>query len=135
MNSITLDISSRRKGVKMDAEEQMQAIVEAAGECWHKRVVDKVPSPVEGCFDYFPRCDKCEIGLPHHSKHPSPHDLNELVRLADKLGFDEVRIDLHGMADIIQWNLDFPDLRYEGRGETPVDALRNALYQSVTGGR
>ena len=58
----------------MTPQEKMQKIVEAAGECWHRATHNSLGSDCR-CGNIFSRCPK----------NPSPTDLNELFRLAEKL--------------------------------------------------
>lgn len=65
----------------MTPEQKMQAIVEAAEECWHE--YDSFREKEESISIHCPKCPKCKKNAPY--TNPSPTDLNELCRLADKL--------------------------------------------------
>lgn len=120
----------------MTNPEKMQIVVEAAGGCWHKRIVDKQPSPEEGQFDYFPKCDKCEIDLPHGFNNPSPTDLNELFRLAEKIiNVHTLVFDNHSMkcrSIQLVGNIHITSIDLFAEGCTPAEALLNALYEAVS---
>ena len=62
----------------MTPELEMKAIVEAAGECWHELK--------DHLFQYTAFCHKCGLIMSYKpGRNPSPTDLNELFRLAEKL--------------------------------------------------
>jgi hypothetical protein len=107
----------------MTPEQKMQAVVEAAGECWHHLLPVTVVAQCAKCNNYKP--------------NPSPTDLNELFRLAEKLGFMSVLLD-SGMFDastlcqIVRYRDLNIDLQVEVPGDTPSEALLNALYEAVS---
>lgn len=109
----------------MTPEQEMQAIVESAGECWHESA---------GCAPLY-KCKKCGRQMGYHTCNPSPTDLNELFRLAEKLGVyaGNWKIDDYGCCHIL---VETNDLKRKEivTNDTPADALRNALYQAVTKG-
>jgi hypothetical protein len=102
----------------MTPQEEMQKIVESADECWHESSV----------FGDLAICTKCKgnFGI-----NPSPTDLNELFRLAGKLGFDEIRIDLGGACDVIRWRLPEKRFAYSENYTSESDALRKALVEAI----
>lgn len=123
----------------MTPNEKIRAVVEAAGECWHEA------GEIEGDSITMPmtlHCAKCgelmcmEGSCRNHTQNPSPTDLNELFRLAEKLEYS------------VRLETTFPDygeivykvsirkfckkvwLMY-GQFPTPAEALLDALYQAV----
>lgn len=122
----------------MTPEQEMKASVIAAGECWHEwERKYLLQDYATGMF----KCSKCDYssewvkGSPHN---PSPTDLNELFRLAEKLGFTKIETDKDAKNKTFQCNISKDDYvcTYHfliGIGNTPADALRTALYQAVKG--
>lgn len=108
----------------MDQERKMQKLVTAAGECWHE-------TKAKG----FCKCGApCNIGL-----NPSPTDLNELFRLAEKLNID-TRVAAckafhedkrFGGRYSAQAYASVSLQRYDACSEDPAEALLNALFKAV----
>ena len=109
----------------------MKRIVEAAGEIWH----EKLNAPLHcytcrvGCVTYHP----AEISdfLSKHA-NPSKDDLNELFRLAEKLGFDcSIVTNLKRTTEkrylVCVWRVS----RYYAHAKTPEKALYTALIKAV----
>jgi hypothetical protein len=111
----------------MNAQEEMQKIVEAADECWH--TVEEFAGETMG--HYYFECTTCGVndrGGDNFPSNPSPTDLNELYWLVGKLGFDSFlwrnnQITLRGPNKPIvkATAIDFDD------------ALRKALVKAVEG--
>ena len=120
----------------MTPNEEMQAIVEKAGSCWHnsnKTEGDSIHLPIRISCSKCGAIVACEGGLFSCETNPSPTDLNELFRLAEKLGFD-CRLTVRSRnvcghrSEIISME--------GGRlvdvfADTPADSLREALYRAV----
>lgn len=135
----------------MTPQEEMQKIVAAAGECWHEWIIESSTLDSKDilgghcygghgyeCACGFRRVNRVnwaigdEANLGGMCRNPSPTDLNELFRLAEKLEFDEVRSDiLNGITEIIEWG--GKDRRFLGMADDPADALRNALSKAIEG--
>ena len=114
----------------MDTQQEMQKIVEAAGECWHD--VSYNPTETIG------RCIQCKMMWPDtFNPNPSPTDLNELFRLAKKLNYHcEIDVDKNGGSQVsIHANGKLSD-KPDGQsieGLQLVDALRKALFHAIEG--
>ena len=110
-------------------EQKLKFIVEKAGECWHEVKA--------GRFD----CIHCDafLGFKYDLiTNPSPTDLNELMRLAEKIGYGvklytdvrhhvgsrehECKV-MHVRTGTSGWTL----------GKTPAEALLNALFSACGG--
>lgn len=102
----------------------MQKIVEAAGECWHKNDGNNTDECVN-CHRAFQAEDyePYDCTLDNHS----PTNLNELFRLADKLGAEnDLVVDrLNG-----KWSAMYCDNIWQ-HGDTAAEALLKALYEVV----
>ena len=107
----------------MNAQEEMQKIVEAAGECWHKWT--KPPSM---------QCTTCSLlATPTSFKaNPSPTDLNELFRLADKLGYDYHVGRNSGCIDVMIFDKQ-DEVIADGNSDNLADALRKSLVNAIEG--
>jgi hypothetical protein len=107
----------------MTPEQKMQKVVEAAGECWHE-----VVSELRG-IDYVRAmcsCGKQVYDPSHNCGNPSPTDLNELFRLAEKLGPMIVLTFKRDCMTVIRlWGAKTEE-------NTPAEALLNALYEAVS---
>jgi hypothetical protein len=105
----------------MTPQQKMQEVVEAAGECWHE---PKGSAPMN-------KCQKCKEPMGYHNCLPSPTDLNELFRLAEKLGIYsgawQVDQGGHYAITINLHKFYFPTL-----AEALLNALYNALYEAVS---
>jgi len=127
-------------------ELEMQAIVEAAGECWHKYVTvdyfnmfDCLGETIMtvhhkcSCGEITSDCEYLNLegenrtGCVPEFRQSDHKDLNELFRLADKLGF--ANIDYYGRSKSIMINKGEIMESFTGVGDTPADALRKALYE------
>ncbi len=107
---------------------KMKAIVEAAGGRWHINSFQTSNNCVLGCGDVY------ETGC--KSNNPSPANLNELFRLARKLGHDEIFFASGRGKEFPERCLleSFAPQRkqWEGRSAvSPAGALLNALYESI----
>ena len=99
----------------MTPEQKMQKVVEAADECWQ-----------EGNPTRF------------ISTNPSPTDLNELFRLAEKLYFNSILLDSGIIAgkilcQLIRFGECGINLQIEIYADSQSEALLNALYESING--
>ena len=103
-------------------EQMLHFIMEAAGECVHEAKVEL------GSFI----CSKCGLQEPHIPANPSPDDMNKLMSLLRKLKFDELRVDVKGPAEIIDWQ-GANTKRFSGDGNTAEEALLNALFVAKGG--
>ena len=92
-------------------EQEMQEIVEAVGECNH----------VGTMLDF--ECIHCGQ---NPAVDPSPTDLNELFRLAGKLGFTD--FDFYGNRCVLYEKRSAVSVA-QGDGETKAEGLRKALVQ------
>lgn len=119
-------------------EQMMQFIVEQTpGECWHE-------------WEWIPgggrQCKNCDIDLYYKDSvtynqriptpdNPSHTDLNELMRLAGKLGFEEIRVDLSGVVEIIDWGgVDGSTVRrFFSDANTVSEALLKTMYKACGG--
>lgn len=111
-------------------EEKMQHIVEAAGECHH--YTGGYVNPEIGEWT----CIKCRAKGVGFNENPSPSDLNELFRLAEKLfRMVTIRFEYH-RGDNIQCYLtvnNSPHYGHCGHGTDVKEALLNALYLATGG--
>jgi hypothetical protein len=137
----------------MTPEQKMQKVVEAAGECWHewvKRETTLETRSVIGAIEYggfgwecvcgFRRVNRVNWHIGDEAilpcKNPSPTDLNELFRLAEKLGY--VDIDFYGYSmtcTLYPSGTGKPYLligSIRAIGSTPAEALLNAIFQAVS---
>lgn len=118
----------------MTPEKEMKATVEAAGGCWHEwhnGVIGYNTANHKRVYE----CKKCGKGGTDHVHlsylNPSPTDLNELFRLAEKLGCTD--IDFEWVLG--KWICEYTTsefIYFKDSAFTPADALRKALYQAVT---
>ena len=136
------------KPAPMTSEQKMQAIVEAAGECWHKydtiAYFDMFNCIGETLMTIHHKCNCGEVTSDHEYlnlegenrtgvipqfTHPSPTDLNELFRLADKLGFTHIYHYIKSNACMINKG----DVlgTFTGYSNIPAEALLNALYGAI----
>ena len=120
----------------MHAQEQIQFIVENTdGECWHHWHRANIYSFNDKCC----KCGQIKAGtVPRNN--PSPHSLDDLYRLADKLDID-VRVE--------KIRPDYGVVKYEGLtrkrhkhvwlkqcvNNTRADALRDALVKAIEGSK
>ena len=105
----------------MDAQEEMQKIVEAAGECWNDT--------------HMRFCGASDTQILVSKPNPSPTDLNELVRLAEKLYGRDCRIEFsmhYGDVQAIQLCKENKVVS-QGQADTKADALRTALVKATEG--
>jgi hypothetical protein len=131
----------------MNANEQIKYIVDNTdGELWHE-IVDKGTGLVFGPGFVPPMCScgKVNSSMSRYHDNPSPHDLNALMRLAEKLGHDEIffasgrgeeypeRCLLEGMSKSIATDFTPRRIQYEGKASTKSDALRSALVKAIEG--
>jgi hypothetical protein len=119
----------------MTPEEKMQKIVEAAGECWHD--VEEFAGETMG--HYYLKCTKCGVHDKVDDDFPcnhSPTDLNELFRLAEKIGYKDMDFYKDSSSCTIYPSKDGKPYRLIGSiratGSTPAEALLNALYEAVS---
>ena len=98
----------------MNAQEEMQAIVEATGECWHEALHRK-------CI-----CGNSNFLLCPFN--PSPTDLNELFRLAEKLGVDYAVNTLGGNVDVLIFNKNNEVI---GDADADINQLADVLRKSL----
>jgi hypothetical protein len=120
----------------MNPQEEIRYIIENTdGECWHEFPQQGVVASVEGGHNIF--CEKgCTVFVPTGTKydHPSPHDLNELDRLAEKNGVysGNWKMDEDGGYHVLIHNDDTrrPEILY---GATLADALRACLVKAIEG--
>ena len=107
----------------MSEELKMQKIVEAAGECWHERFFKHA---------HFAACRHCGVETMDKTNNPSPTDLNELFRLAEKLEVSVRVTQRMGFEQSWAKRLDHDGTAIDGSyADTPAEALLNALYSSV----
>jgi hypothetical protein len=106
----------------MTPEQKMQKVVEAAGECWHES--GTYFDGVKLC-----KCLKCGVQIlttNFHKANPSPTDLNELFRLAEKMSkkikVEQFDGDWVAQVDGRSWEV----------ADTPAEALLNALFVDVS---
>jgi len=109
----------------MTHTQKMKAVVEAAGECWHKGL-----HPI-----YKSICEKCGEAFTSISQktNPSPNDLNELFRLSEEA------ISIHAITFsyeericcTLYGNIDIRTVEISQSGDTLGEALLNALYASL----
>lgn len=103
----------------MNPDQQMRDIKEAAGEGWHNKIFATTASG---------------RGEDRTHLNPSPTDLNELLRLAAKIGINNIRVNLtlevipsdHYVADITADTAWVHNVNY-----TYADALRSAIWQAI----
>lgn len=122
----------------MTPEQKTKAIVEEAGECWHEWERKYL---LQDYVTWMFKCSKCDCSsewVKGSPPNPSPTDLNELFRLAEKLG---LRVHLKYRGDDYHAKVWFkPEEEDTDRvffwsvAATPADALRTALYQAMKGG-
>lgn len=118
----------------MTTEEQMKAIVESVdGGCWHDIAGWQ---EINGSLQ---RCSKCNAPS-NKGKNPSPTDMNVLMEYAEKLGYQDIRVNKLGSF----WGTTLRSIYRDGPKDIEVkssfsgheiqaDALREALYQAVKG--
>ena len=119
----------------MTPEQKLQAVVEKAGECWHTKFQHS---------DGGHKCGDCQKWLGHieidndvpYAKHfnPSPTDLNELFRLAEKLKLHvEADVDTIGCSQVSihRKRLGRSPCGQSLSGRSVAEALLNALYESI----
>jgi hypothetical protein len=119
----------------MTNEEKMKAIVTAAGECWHE-YVEEIGQAMGHYYSVCTSCgldDRVDDNLPIN---PSPTDLNELFRLASRLGIQvSITTNYHGCGMISCWC--YPRETNYGNSRAVLDttheALLDALYNSIKG--
>ena len=117
----------------MEEQEEMQKIVEAAGECWHNADITFDPNNVG--FATHWQCSTCKVYVDRSCDHPSPTDLNELFRLAEKLYGRDCRIEFsmhYGDVQAIQLCKENKVVS-QGQADTKADALRTALVKATEG--
>ena len=109
----------------MTNEEKMQKVVEAAGERWHEKLGERYH-----CFSCKVKCHTYHpselSAFDRDHTNPSPTDLNELFRLAEKLGAGVV-VSTIGKPRAMALNPDWIE------DDTPAEALLNALFSSIGG--
>jgi hypothetical protein len=112
----------------MNAQEEMQKIVEAADECWHNH---DVPSGNKRF-----NCEKCGLGEydPKYKNNPSPTDLNELFRLAEKLQLVAVAVTDPITGSWAQARQLDGLMLHKFNADTPSDAFRTALVKAIEAG-
>lgn len=120
----------------MTPEKKLQAIVEAAGECWHEW--EKYESH-SGFGTYLhTRCAHClkdKRDILSSNMNPKPTDLNELFRLSKLCG---LRIKLFEYTD--GWYAVAVDIKERINGTpftatqktTPAEALLDAIYEGIS---
>jgi hypothetical protein len=144
----------------MTPEQKMQKVVEAAGGCWHewvKKDTSLEHRPVTGLpIEYGGHGYECACGFRRVNRvnwrigttaklhavncaNPSPTDLNELFRLAGKIGFSNKRftdldtncfqVNIENEVQIVA-GLDWKF--YIATGRTQTEALLNALYEALS---
>jgi hypothetical protein len=118
----------------MTPEQKMLKVVEAARECWHEFVAKSVHQKENDPKIYL-KCPKCKASVTMDQVvNPSPTDLNELFRLADKLGNRFIYFNT-GLAG--QRNVEIPGKTIgviQACESSPAEALLNALYEAVSFG-
>jgi hypothetical protein len=114
----------------MTPDKQMEVIQEAAGECWHKKSVSGAKQ------QYRFHCAYCGLDW-EDCFFPSPDDLNEVLRLAEKIiNIHNMEWDNQSMRNRtvrIVGNIDIFCVEVTGHGETLVAALRAALVKAIEG--
>jgi hypothetical protein len=113
--------------------DKLKAVVEAVGECWHE-----FNNAYNVNKDEHFICPECEAILELSGNNPSPTDLNELFRLAEKLGYKNVdfffhqnyRCCIYPQGTAAGYSLISTHSAY---GDTSAEALLNALYESIKG--
>ena len=119
----------------MTPEEQMRAIQEDAGECRHEWA-NGVTGHNTANHRKVHKCKICGKSGDGHVHlgwlNPSPADLNELFRLAEKLGCKEYGTAKFGGKFCAGVELCEASIATE-EADTPADALREALYLAVKG--
>ena len=106
----------------MKPEQKMQAIVEAAGYKVTERYADN------GALSHL----AIVTGDGALNVFPSPTDLNELFRLAEKVGFVEIHFNLDNTKCGWYVVIDNESALYGGKlFTTPAEALLNALYEAI----
>ena len=106
-------------------EQKLKFVKEKAGECWHEH-----GNVMLTCMPPKYKCLKCGAIYLHN---PSPTDLNELFRLAEKLEIRFIKF-VTGLAG--QQNVEVPHLEIgviQYCGTTKAEALLNALYKACGG--
>jgi hypothetical protein len=118
----------------MTPEQKMQKVVETAGGCWHDVTEkDGVVIVLNQPGSALSICHKCKDKVNVDRKpygNPSPTDLNELFRLADKLGAGDIISSSEGGCTIVGINGII-----SGTGDNRAEALLNALYEAIDNGR
>jgi len=105
----------------MTPEKMMQAVVEAAEEKWHKARGDGFGCDCI-CGDQFSRCPR----------NPSHLDLNELMRLAEKLGFMQINFIRDNTLAGYWCDADSDEIVVNSTMcSTPAEALLTALYEAT----
>lgn len=109
----------------MTPEEQMKAIVEAAGECWHENKPGK----------FYCVCGEETLKGPcFRLPNPSPTDLNVLMEYAEKLKVvASVVCDPRTDSSARIFQTTHCTQLSNAHADTPAYALREALYQAVKG--
>lgn len=116
----------------MTPQEEMQKIVEAAGECWH--VVEESVGETMG--HYYHQCIKCGIHDRRgniYPNNPSPTDLNELFRLAEEIFGEECEVSFYISEGKQIAQLDKIECLGQGFANNKADALRKALVKAIEG--
>ena len=104
----------------MTPEQKMQAIVEAAEECWHYGT---------GIIPHGFNCRACDT-CGDFAVNPSPTDLPELLRLSDKLGLRlKITTNYDGAGSCLV--IDVGGVQREHMNSA-AEAVLNVLYESVT---
>jgi hypothetical protein len=116
----------------MNQQEQMQLIVEAAGECWHIRGDRK--TKIGGEMS----CIRCGKFSPSNEEiNPSPHSLDDLFRLVKALNYHcEIDVDGEGQTQVSVHSNNLLSIRPAGQsleGLQLADALRSALVKAIEG--
>ena len=114
----------------MTPEQKMQAIVEAAGECWHRGTNPLYPCTCAHCGE--------ALNIPASKPwNPSPTDLNELFRLAEKLDlYLEIDSSPKGLTQISAHSGGVVSKKPAGQGTggSLKVALLNALFKATENG-
>lgn len=118
----------------MNKEQKIQVVVEAAGECWHEWN-NMIKGHNTAAHQRIYKCVKCGKGGTDHVHlswcHPKPTDLNELFRLAEKLGVEfTLCLSIYTQGDNM-WSVEPLCADVTFNEITPAEALLNALYETV----
>lgn len=108
----------------MTDQDEMQTIVEAADECWHTLEFQPIHCSDSKYPEMMLVCQNCHTVT--GKENPPPTDLNELFRLAEKIGYNfGVSYSVNGRRFAASYKGKL------GESELPADALRKAMYSAL----